>query len=129
MKKGDKYIIEIAEVEYFEGDNDISYPMARIKGFSALTFDQRGLDKLEKIEDSEPVEEKELYNCKFVVVETSDTTSVTVGKIYELIDGHFEDDCGNSFPSTRIINSFDDLKDYFLKDFDIAKIKILEIKE
>lgn len=53
MKKGEKYIIEIAEVHTHFDDNGKKYPVARIKGFSALTFDQKGLDKLEIFEKVE----------------------------------------------------------------------------
>ena len=45
MKAGDKYIIEIEEV--IGSDNS---PLAKIKGFNALVFDQNGLDKLVKLD-------------------------------------------------------------------------------
>lgn len=95
MKKGDKYIIEIAEVHTHYDDNGKAYPMARIKGFSALTFDQKGLDMLEKYEVHENVIE-ELLNCKFVVTKTKNN-SFEVGEIYEVIDGEFSHK-GSFFP-------------------------------
>lgn len=45
MKAGDKYIIEIEEVIGSD-----SNPLAKIKGFNALVFDQNGLDKLVKLD-------------------------------------------------------------------------------
>lgn len=45
MKAGDKYIIEIEEVIGSD-----SNPLAKIKGFNALVFDQNGLDKLTKLD-------------------------------------------------------------------------------
>lgn len=126
MKKGDKYVIEIGEVEYFEDDNGVNYPLARIKGFSTLTFDERGLDRLEKI----PMEEKKPYNCKFVVIENSKAIGLTVGKIYKLENGFFENDYGSTYPSTREpIVSFKDLMEYFGCDYDVDPAGILEIKE
>lgn len=131
MKKGDKYVIEIGEVEYFEDDNGVNYPLARIKGFSTLTFDEKGLDRLEKVEDSKPLEEKKPYNCKFVVVSSFDDATLTVGKIYDLVDGHFVDDFGRTYPTSFFndICSFHDLKKYLLRGFDIDSIEILGIKE
>lgn len=131
MKKGDKYVIEISEVEYFWDDNGVSYPLARIKGFSALTFDERGLDRLEKIDASKPVEKKKLYNCKFVVVSAFDEATLTVGKIYDLVDGHFTDDVDNTYPTAFFddICSFEELRGYLRTEFDISPIEILEIKE
>ena len=45
MKAGDNYIIEIEEVIGSD-----SNPLAKIKGFNALVFDQNGLDKLIKLD-------------------------------------------------------------------------------
>ena len=45
MKAGDKYIIEIEEVIGSD-----SNPLAKIKGFNALVFDQNGLDKLKRLD-------------------------------------------------------------------------------
>ena len=45
MKAGDKYIIEIENVIGSD-----SNPLARIKGFNALVFDQNGLDRLKKLD-------------------------------------------------------------------------------
>lgn len=49
-KKGDKFIIEIAEV--YENDNPLNAvgKLYRIMGFKSLVFDSVGLDKLEQIE-------------------------------------------------------------------------------
>lgn len=130
MKKGEKYIIEIAEVHTHRDDNGKAYPIARIKGFSSLVFDQKGLDKLEKIEDTKPYEKKETYNCKFVVIENSKAIGLTVGKIYKLENGFFENDYGSTYPSSREpIVSFKDLMEYFGCDYDVDPVGILEIKE
>lgn len=129
MKKGDKYIIELNEVNYFTDDNGKAFPVARIKGFSSLVFDQKGLDKLEKIDDSKPVEEKKLYNCKFVVTDLNGATGLTEGKIYELKNGIFCDDANTHFPLWVKIYSFEDLERYFEINYSKYHIKILEIKE
>lgn len=46
MEKGDKYIIEIAEV--IEADNGMK--LGRVKGFDSLVMTEYGLDQLEKVE-------------------------------------------------------------------------------
>lgn len=133
MKKGDKYIIEVAEVHTHYDDNGKAYPIARIKGFSALTFDQKGLDMLEKYEPNN-VKEKTYLNCRFVVAKT-ETATLKVGKIYEVVDGHF--DVGNmSFPVDRALITSQDLIDYFGKNGSIcgnynrnAPTEIVIIKE
>lgn len=129
MKKGEKYIIEIGEVEHIKDDNGISYPLARIKGFSALTFDEKGLDRLKKIDDSKPVEAKKLYNCKFVVTDNDGVDGLTVGKVYELKNGAFYDDVNALYPLWKEIYSFKDLKEFFKNTYSLCHAKILEIKE
>lgn len=130
MKKGDKYVIEIGEVEYFEDDNGVDYPLARIKGFSALTFDEKGLDKLERVIELESVEEKKPYNCKFVVTESNNAIGLTVGKIYTLENGIFKNDYYTEYPSSKKpIFSFEDLREYFDCDYSVNHVEILEIKE
>lgn len=49
MKTGDKYIIEIAEVEKYKDDNGNDFDLGRVKGFKALTLDEAALKKLEKV--------------------------------------------------------------------------------
>lgn len=126
MKKGEKYIIEIAEVHTHYDDNGKPYPVARIKGFSALTFDQRGLDRLEKVKKTDSNLDKVCddikkrieklkplpLNCKFVVVSTN-AENLTVGKIYEVVNGHFENDKHYSeFPLQSTLYHSYDLIDY-----------------
>lgn len=110
MKKGEKYIIEIAEVHTHYDDNGNKYPVARIKGFSALTFDQKGLDKLEVFEEGET---RELLNCRFIVVSTTVIKGLTVGKTYEVKNGKFIDDDGKiQFPPDTRLHSFIELQNY-----------------
>ena len=47
MNKGDKYIIEIAEVQKYHTDNGDEFELGRVKGFKALTLDESALKKLE----------------------------------------------------------------------------------
>lgn len=129
MKKGEKYIIEIAEVHTHYDDNGKEFPIARIKGFSSLVFDQKGLDKLERVKDSKPVEEKKLYNCKFVVTDSNGALGLTVGKIYELKNGIFCGDDNSHYPINEAIFSFKDLEEYFKSTYSRHAVKILEIKE
>ena len=51
MKKGDKYIIEIAEVQKYHTDNGDEFELGRVKGFKALTLDESALKKLEPAAD------------------------------------------------------------------------------
>ena len=48
VKVGDKYIVEIAEVQNYKTDEGLSFPLGRVKGFRALTLDGYALDKLER---------------------------------------------------------------------------------
>lgn len=126
MKKGEKYIIEIAEVHTHYDDNGKKYPVARIKGFSALTFDQRGLDRLEKVKKTDSNLDKVCddikkrieklkslpLNCKFVVVSTK-AEYLTVGKIYEVVNGHFENDQHyDKYPLRSTLYNSSDLINY-----------------
>lgn len=43
-KAEDKFVMEIAEVQQHKADNGSEFPLYRIKGFSALTFNDYGLD-------------------------------------------------------------------------------------
>lgn len=56
MKVHDKYVIEIGEIVCGykndpEAPANVSEPLARIKGFNALVFDQNGLGKLKKVDE------------------------------------------------------------------------------
>lgn len=53
FKRGDKFEIEIAEVHTHYDDNGKPFSMYRAKGFSTLTFDDKGLERLIKIESEE----------------------------------------------------------------------------
>ncbi len=53
FKRGDKFEIEIAEVHTHYDDNGKPFSMYRAKGFSTLTFDDKGLERLRKIESEE----------------------------------------------------------------------------
>lgn len=129
MKKDEKYIIEIAEVHTHYDDNGKAFPVARIKGFSSLVFDQKGLDKLERIIELKSVKKKELYNCKFIVTDFNGALGLTRGKIYELKNGKFYDDKNHDFPVAAKIYSFKDLEEYFKHDYSQNPVEILEIKE
>ena len=50
MNKGDKYIIEIAEVQTYHDDNGNEFQLGLVKGFHALTLDEAALKKLERID-------------------------------------------------------------------------------
>ncbi|MBQ0009121.1 MAG: hypothetical protein KBS97_02480 [Firmicutes bacterium] len=58
---------------------------------------------------------KPAYNGRFVVVNTK-STYLTVGKIYEVVDGCFNDDEGCNYPLDIQITSFEDLKEYLSGD-------------
>lgn len=51
--RGDKFEIEISEVHTHYDDNGKPFSMYRAKGFSTLTFDDKGLERLRKIESEE----------------------------------------------------------------------------
>lgn len=57
MKKGERYIIEISEIHTHYDENGKPYPLARIKGFATLVFDQNGLNRLDKFEQNPKFEE------------------------------------------------------------------------
>lgn len=44
---GDKFVIEIENIALSHGE-----PLYRIKGFNTLVFDDNGLDKLKKVDDT-----------------------------------------------------------------------------
>ena len=53
-KEGDKFIIEIEEVY----KSDLTSPdLYRVKGFNSLVFDNHGLNKLQKVEDTPAVKQ------------------------------------------------------------------------
>lgn len=125
MKKGEKYIIEIAEVHTHYDDNGKAYPMARIKGFSALTFDEKGLSKLEKVADNKPVE---YLNCRFVVTGWRGVKPfyVHVGKIYEVKNGTFVSDSIDVFPLHRKLTDANDLVSYMKNEYEGVDICVIE---
>ena len=49
MNKGDKYIVEIAEVQEYHDENGNEFELGRVKGFKALTLDEVALKKLEPV--------------------------------------------------------------------------------
>ena len=51
MKKGDKYVIEIAEVQKYHTENGEEFELGRVKGFKALTLDESALKKLKRVEE------------------------------------------------------------------------------
>ena len=53
MNKGDKYFIEIAEVQKYHTENGEEFDLGRVKGFKALTLDESALKKLEKVKEQE----------------------------------------------------------------------------
>ena len=53
MNKGDKYIVEIAEMQEYHDDKGNVFELGRVKGFKALTLDEVALKKLEKVEEHE----------------------------------------------------------------------------
>lgn len=110
MKQGDKYIIEIAEVQTHYDDNGNKYPLARIKGFSSLVFDEYGLGKLEKVEEEKP----QYLNCRFVVLADKDKTSrnIKVGSVHDIVDGKVEFEFG-IYPLYDHFKNFDEVVAYF----------------
>lgn len=114
MKKGDKYIIEIGEVQTHYDDNGNKYPLARIKGFNSLVFDEYGLKKLEKVEDKELAVTKSTYlNCRFVVLgkERKDI-NIQVGGIYDIVDGKVKL-AKETYPLCDRFKNFDEVVAYF----------------
>ena len=130
MKRGEKYIIEIAEIHTHYDDNGKPYPAARIKGFSTLTFDQKGLDRLEKHEPNNV--KAEPLNCKFVVTDNGgEDDLLTNGKLYEVNDGYFETDDGDFYPCSKVLTHFDELEFYLSKDgsFSNGDVHIIRVVE
>lgn len=52
MKPGDKYIIEIDEVQKYHDKDGNEFDLGKVKGFKALTLDEGALKKLEKVSDA-----------------------------------------------------------------------------
>lgn len=176
--QGDKFTIEIAEVNTHYDDDKQPYNVYRVKGFKSLFVDEYALDKLEKnisgktVEDMrkelkefcsgvtscddnecplhtskfscgrgkhfltldingnyqmsdeeimasyykafiENKQEKKPLNTKFIVTSAKTYYRLTVGKIYEIKNGHFTDDAGFVLPGRVALYSIEDLKDYF----------------
>ena len=53
FQRGDKFEIEISEVHTHYDDNGKPFSMYRAKGFSTLTFEDKGLERLRKIESED----------------------------------------------------------------------------
>lgn len=119
MKKGEKYIIEIEEVHTHVDDNGKKFPLARIKGFSSLVFDQKGLDKLEKVEKDEPGKP---LNCRFVVTKSFNRV-FTEGEIYEVVKGRFLDDNDRPWPRFEMLINENELISYLKGACEICVIK------
>lgn len=45
FNKGDKFVIEIAEVHSHYTDNGVEYPLYRIKGFDSMVMTEKALNK------------------------------------------------------------------------------------
>ena len=63
MNKGDKYIIEIAEVQECHDDNGNAFQLGRVKGFKALTLDELALKKLQPLVTCEGCRRQGTYIC------------------------------------------------------------------
>jgi len=57
MNKGDKYVIEIAEVQKYHSEDGGEFELGRVKGFKALTLDESALKKLEPVRHGKWVNE------------------------------------------------------------------------
>lgn len=55
---------------------------------------------------------KSVLNCKFCVTKKPKLCRLTVGKIYEVKNGRFKDDCGDSFPYGWDIPDMECLENY-----------------
>lgn len=53
----------------------------------------------------------ELLNCKICITESTDP-GLTVGKIYEVVNGHFKDNSGRVYPMLRDIYDVEELREY-----------------
>lgn len=60
FNKGDKFVIEIAEVHTHYTDNGVEYPLYRIKGFGSMVMTEFALNKLVLHQDEV---EKFCKNC------------------------------------------------------------------
>lgn len=97
-----KRIIELEEVIV---NNEIMY---RAKGCNTLFFDKNGFDKITK-----PYEDpNKLLNCNFIVLDTSDESNLTKGKVYEVVDGKFANDLCTCFPLDIELDTFENLERY-----------------
>ena len=62
-----------------------------------------------------------LLNCKFIVLEGGE--DLTKGKIYEIKNGKFANDCGGYFPLDTTLKDENDLKKYFSSKQERGKTK------
>ena len=63
MNKGDKYIVEIDEVQIFHDDNGKAFELGKVKGFHALTLDEVALKKLEPIKHGHWIDNGDVVVC------------------------------------------------------------------
>ena len=63
MKVGDKYIVEIAEVQEYHDENGNVFELGRVKGFKALTLDEVALKKLEPIRHGHWIDNGDVVVC------------------------------------------------------------------
>lgn len=82
--------------------------------------------------------QSELYekplNCKIAIVST-DSPSLTVGKIYEIKDGYFRNDYDQCYPLIEPLHNEDELREYFAEHDGLKRrftdngVKFIVIKE
>lgn len=120
MKKGDKYIIEIADVMTAKSDDGKEYPIARIKGFNALVMDEFALSRFKKLEETQAtVNEIKHLDCEFVATKQDEKSErVKVGNIYKVKNGRFIASDGISYPLSGCVETFEGLTEYFDADSD-----------
>lgn len=120
MKKGDKYIIEIADVMTAKSDDGKVYPVARIKGFNALVMDEFALSRFKKLEETQAtVNEIKHLDCEFVVTKKDiKSQGIKVGNVYKVDNGRFIASDGLCYPLNGCVESFEGLTKYFDVDSD-----------
>ena len=107
----------------------------KVKGCKTLIFDEWGFENLtEPYPDSKNLHKaKEFFNGKFVALSSPDDCFVTVGKIYEVKDGRFENDDGYDMPLNFRAESLSDIETDMNQlvhpMYGSSPIRILQIKE
>lgn len=77
-KKGDKFVIEIAERHTHYTDDGKAFNLYRIKGFNSLVLDDYGLDRLTELKENESM--KPVYADLVCALTHSPQTCMTCGK-------------------------------------------------